>query len=110
MAKTIFDTVEKHKKKLDKKKVEEREGKLRVKLPAAQYDTLKRSRFPLVVVIGGVQGAGRGETVTLLHEWMDPRNIASHALGPPTDEELERPPMWRYWRRLPAKGKMGIFF
>jgi polyphosphate:AMP phosphotransferase len=27
-----------------------------------------------------------------------------------TDEELARPPAWRYWRQLPAKGRMGVFF
>jgi thymidylate kinase len=26
------------------------------------------------VVIGGVDGAGKGETVNLLNEWMDPRH------------------------------------
>ena len=31
-------------------------------------------------------------------------------LGAPTDEERERPQMWRYWRALPPKGKIGIFF
>ncbi|MDT8421955.1 MAG: hypothetical protein RQ754_16125, partial [Desulfuromonadales bacterium] len=24
--------------------------------------------------------------------------------------DRERPPMWRYWRALPAKGEIGIFF
>jgi polyphosphate:AMP phosphotransferase len=28
----------------------------------------------------------------------------------PTDEELAHPPAWRYWRQLPAKGRMGVFF
>ena len=41
---------------------------------------------------------------------MDPRHLQVHAMGPPSDEELERPPMWRYWRRLPPKGKIGVFF
>src|SRR5690606_40801985 len=27
-----------------------------------------------------------------------------------TDEGLARPPAWRYWRQLPPKGRMGIFF
>ena len=27
-----------------------------------------------------------------------------------TDEELARPPAWRYWRALPPKGRMGVFF
>ena len=41
---------------------------------------------------------------------MDPRHIQSHGLGDPSDEELERPTMWRFWRALPPKGKIGIFF
>jgi polyphosphate:AMP phosphotransferase len=47
--------------------------------------------------------------MNLLHEWMDPRHIESHALRELTDEEQERPPLWRYWRDLPPKGKIGIF-
>ncbi len=83
---------------------------LREALLAAQYDLLSRKAFPVVVLVGGVDGAGRGETVNLLNEWMDPRHVATHAMGAPSDEELERPPMWRFWRELPPKGKIGIFF
>jgi polyphosphate kinase 2 (PPK2 family) len=38
-------------------------------------------------------GAGKGETVNLLNEWMDPRHIVTYAFGPPSDEETARPPM-----------------
>jgi polyphosphate:AMP phosphotransferase len=41
---------------------------------------------------------------------MDPRHVRTRALGDPTDEEAERPPMWRFWRALPPKGTIGIFF
>src|SRR5258708_7440877 len=41
---------------------------------------------------------------------MDPRHIATHALAAPTDEERARPEFWRYWRILPPKGRIGIFF
>jgi polyphosphate:AMP phosphotransferase len=41
---------------------------------------------------------------------MDPRHIRTNAMGEPTDEERERPPMWRFWRALPPKGTIGIFF
>jgi len=30
-------------------------------------------------------------------------------MGEPTDEERERPRMWRFWRVLPPKGRIGIF-
>lgn len=84
--------------------------KLREALLDAQFDLLQRASFPVVIVIGGVDGAGKGETVNLLNGWMDPRHIQTHGLGEPTDEERQRPPMWRFWRLLPPKGKIGIFF
>ncbi|MEQ1440076.1 polyphosphate:AMP phosphotransferase [Fontimonas sp. SYSU GA230001] len=83
---------------------------LRADLLDAQYDLLKDSRFPVIVLISGVRGAGKGETVNLLNEWMDPRHIHTHAFDSPTDEERERPYMWRFWRALPPKGRIGILF
>lgn len=83
---------------------------LREALLDAQYDLLQKAEFPVIILISGVDGAGKGETVNLLNEWMDPRHIQTNAVGEPTDEERERPPMWRYWRLLPPKGKIGIFF
>ncbi|CAH2030111.1 polyphosphate:AMP phosphotransferase [Trichlorobacter ammonificans] len=82
---------------------------LREALLDAQLDLLQSRRFPVIILLAGVDCAGKGETMNLLHEWMDPRHIESHALRELTDEERERPPMWRYWRDLPPKGKIGIF-
>jgi polyphosphate kinase 2 (PPK2 family) len=56
-----------------------------------------------------VDGSGKGETINLLYSWMDPRHISTLAFSTPSDEELSRPFMWRYWRALPPKGKVGIF-
>ncbi|HVY05898.1 MAG TPA: polyphosphate:AMP phosphotransferase [Burkholderiales bacterium] len=84
--------------------------RLREALLDAQFDLFQDASFPVIVLIGGVDGAGKGETVNLLNEWMDPRHIRTVAFGEPTDEERERPPMWRYWRALPPKGKIGILF
>jgi polyphosphate:AMP phosphotransferase len=63
----------------------------------------------VVILVAGVDGAGKSETVNTLNEWMDPRHIQTHGLAEPSDEERERPYMWRYWRLLPPKGKIGIF-
>jgi AMP-polyphosphate phosphotransferase len=83
---------------------------LRTALLDTQYAVLEQSRFPVVVVIGGVDGAGKGETVNLLTGWMDPRHIHTHAFGRATPEEREHPPMWRFWRTLPSRGRTGIYF
>ena len=84
--------------------------KLRAALLKAQYDLLANGKFPVVIIIGGVDGAGKGETVNLLNEWMDSRHIITQAFGTPSDEESERPPMWRFWRALPPKGRIGVLF
>ena len=82
---------------------------LRKELLDAQFDLAEKSKFPVIILVGGVDGAGRGETVNLLNEWMDPRFIQTHGMGDPSDEEMERPMMWRFWRALPPKGKIGVF-
>ena len=95
--------------KIDKATYDAEVPKLREALLEAQLDLAKLAKFPVIILIGGVDGAGRGETVNLLNEWMDPRFVQTHGMGEPSDEELDRPMMWRFWRALPPKGKIGVF-
>src|SRR5690349_5343902 len=83
---------------------------LREALLEAQFELQQQKRFPVIILINGIEGAGKGETIKVLNEWMDPRLIEVRTFDQQTDEELARPPAWRYWRMLPAKGRMGIFF
>lgn len=83
---------------------------LREALLQAQYRLREQARFPVLILINGIEGAGKGETIKLLNEWMDPRLIRVDSFDVPSDEELAHPPAWRYWRRLPPKGLTGIFF
>lgn len=94
--------------KVPKKEFDKAVPKLRMELLQLQQ-RLRLADFPVVIVIAGVDGAGKHETVNLLNEWMDPRWIVTHAYGQPSEEESERPEFWRYWRDLPPKGKIGIF-
>ena len=93
-----------------KKSVYEKEvPALRADLLEAQLELAQSARFAVIILIGGLDGSGRGATVNLLNEWMDPRHIQSHGMGEPSDEELDRPMMWRFWRALPPRGKVGVF-
>jgi len=96
--------------KIDKETYDREVPNLREDLLNAQYDLSQQRRFPVIIVVGGVDGAGKSETVNLLNEWMDPRHIQTHAFPDPSDEERERPYMWRFWRALPPRGKIGILF
>ena len=94
---------------IDKASYEAQVPQLREDLLEAQMDLARLGKFPVIILVGGVDGAGRGETVNLLNEWMDPRFVQTHGMGEPSDEELARPMMWRFWRALPAKGRIGVF-
>jgi polyphosphate:AMP phosphotransferase len=104
----MFETAELGR-RIDKESYAAEAPRIREALLAAQK-RLSGSRTPLIVIVGGVEGAGKAETVNLLLEWMDPRGIQTHAMWDSTDEEAERPPMWRFWRMLPPRGRTGIFF
>jgi len=95
--------------KIDKATYDTQVPKLREALLDVQFELAEKATFPVIILVGGVDGAGRGETVNLLNEWMDPRFIQTHGMGEPSDEEMERPMMWRFWRALPPKGKIGVF-
>lgn len=82
--------------------------KLRLELLEAQRQ-LQKAAVPVIVLLGGADGTGKGETVKRVLEWLDPRGLDTHAFGATTDEERERPRWWRYWMRLPPRGRIGIF-
>ena len=82
---------------------------LRAALLEAQVSLHAGKKVPVVVLVSGQDGAGKGETINLLYEWMDARFLSTLAFSEPTDEERERPAMWRYWQSLPPKGRVGIF-
>ena len=95
--------------KIDKATYKTAVPALRAALLEAQVSLQESKKIPVVVLISGQDGAGKGETINVLYEWMDPRFISTLAFSMPSDEERERPPMWRYWRSLPPKGRVGIF-
>jgi len=93
---------------VSKSEYKRREPPLRQALLESQI-ALREAGFPVIVLLAGVDGAGKGETVNLLNEWMDPRWIATHAFDAPTTTEVERPRFWRYWQTLPPRGRIGLY-
>lgn len=76
---------------VDKALYKREAAELRQALLDAQYDLQQNGRFPVLILIAGVEGTGKSETVNLLNEWMDPRHIRTSAFFDPSDEEHERP-------------------
>ena len=94
--------------KVSKEEYQQEVSELRTRLLQAQVE-LGEADFPLIILISGMDGAGKGETINLLNEWLDPRHIRTAAFDKPTDEEKQRPRFWRFWRSLPSKGRMALY-
>jgi polyphosphate kinase 2 (PPK2 family) len=81
---------------------------LQERLRALQYE-LQRAEIATVVVFEGVDGAGKGTTISRLVGRLDPRLYRVVPSTPPTKEERGRHFLWRYQMKLPGDGSLTIF-
>ncbi|MFN2349934.1 MAG: polyphosphate:AMP phosphotransferase [Thioalkalivibrio sp.] len=95
--------------KVSKSEYKEALPELRAALTEAQQ-RLRDSGGSVLVIVEGVEGVGRGEVVNHLNGWLDTRGTETHAFWDVSSEEQSHPRHWRYWRSLPARGKIGLFF
>ena len=85
----MFEAAEiKH--KVDKATFKREEPKLRAGLIKSQYALADKKPFEVVVLICGLAGAGRGEVLGMLNEWLDPRLVETADCDQPSDEDRER--------------------
>ena len=95
--------------KVDKEVYKRESAEVRARLLAAQVRMVE-ANLAVVIIVAATGSAGKSEVVNLLYEWLDARGLQTYPIEKPSDEERERPPMWRYWRRLPQRGAIAIFF
>lgn len=94
--------------KVEKVAYKKEAEKLRLELLKAQM-RLPEAKVPLVILVSGVEAAGKTTFTNTLLEWLDARGVQVHAPWTPTDEEAERPAFWRWWSSLPAAGRTAVF-
>jgi polyphosphate kinase 2 (PPK2 family) len=63
----------------------------------------------LVCAFEGNDAAGKGGAIRRLRAALDPITSHVHPIAAPSDEELARPYLWRFWRRIPPRGHVAIF-
>jgi polyphosphate:AMP phosphotransferase len=95
--------------KVAKEDFKREELEMRTDLLAAQRE-LRGTNTPVIILVLGVDGAGKGDTVDRLTEWLDTRGLRTFDFWDETDEERERPRFWRFWRALPPRGEIAILF
>jgi polyphosphate:AMP phosphotransferase len=81
---------------------------LQDRLLDAQFELRKSHERAVAVIVTGIPGAGRSEVVNELLGWLDPKFVTVYGFRAPNDVERERPPLWRYWRIMPPRGRIAI--
>ena len=93
---------------MKKKDYEAHMERLQIELVKMLAD-LRATGKRLVVVFEGRDAAGKGGTIGVLRENLNPRNCAVVALAKPTEREAAQWYFQRYVDWLPAAGEMAIF-
>lgn len=94
--------------RLSKKAYQARAQVLREALVQLQVE-LKKTPFKVLLILAGPEGAGRGNLLNTLAEWLDPRGVETFSYHAPTAEEAKHPHQWRFWRSLPGIGRIGLY-
>jgi PPK2 family polyphosphate:nucleotide phosphotransferase len=66
-------------------------------------------RHALLVVLQGIDAAGKDGTIRHVMSGVNPQGVSVHSFKVPSAEELSHDFLWRYGRRLPARGQITIF-
>ena len=62
-----------------------------------------------IVAVEGWDASGKGGVIQRLTAEWDPRYYQVWPIAAPTEEERERHFLWRFWKRLPARGEINVF-
>jgi PPK2 family polyphosphate:nucleotide phosphotransferase len=81
-----------------------------VDLLAEYQDRLAaQDAFGVLLVLQGLDAAGKDSTIKHVMSGVNPQWVAVSAFKQPSAEELNHDFLWRYQRALPDRGRIGIF-
>jgi len=65
--------------------------------------------YGLLVILQAMDAAGKDGTIRHVMSGVNPQGVSVSSFKVPSSEELDHDYLWRYARRLPARGEIGIF-
>lgn len=95
-------------KRMDKetyKQVTEREGE---RLGLLQRKC-REAKIPVMIILEGLGASGKGTQINRLIQALDPRGFDVYANDKSTQEERMHPFLWRFWTKVPARGRIAVF-
>lgn len=70
-----------------------------------QQMKLKEHKLPVLVLFEGWGASGKGTTIGRVIKYIDPRFFKVATMSKPTEDELRRPFLYRYFNQIPEAGK-----
>lgn len=95
-------------KSMQKKEYDKQIGKLEVRFGELQRKC-KEKNIPITVVFEGLDASGKGTMINRMIQSLDPRGFKVFTLGRKNEEEAMRPYFWRFFTKIPERGRMHIF-
>jgi PPK2 family polyphosphate:nucleotide phosphotransferase len=93
-----------------KKKDGKQQLELTVEMLAEYQQRLAaEERHGVLVVLQGIDAAGKDGTIRHVMSGVNPQGVSVHSFKVPSSEELSHDYLWRYGRRVPARGQITIF-
>ncbi len=80
-----------------------------VRLSEAQERLAANDVYSVLVVLQAIDAAGKDGMIKHVMSGLNPQGCQTYSFKRPSEEELDHNFLWRYWRALPERGRIGIF-
>ncbi|MCR5775338.1 MAG: polyphosphate:AMP phosphotransferase [Lachnospiraceae bacterium] len=95
-------------KKPEDEEIASRLQEARAELAGMQM-SIKDKKLPVLIIFDGWGGAGKGSVMGKVIKNLDPRFYKTETLSKPSEDELRKPFLYRYFVRIPEAGKFSFF-
>jgi polyphosphate kinase 2 (PPK2 family) len=79
------------------------------RLSELQQKLYADGRWSVLVVLQAMDAAGKDSVITHVMTGLNPQGVEVHPFKAPSQEELDHDFLWRTEKRLPERGRIGIF-
>jgi PPK2 family polyphosphate:nucleotide phosphotransferase len=96
----------------EKQKKKENEAALAditVRLTRLQAKLYAHDHYAVLLVFQAMDAAGKDGTIKAVLSGLNPTGCQVFSFKAPSSEELEHDFLWRIWRSLPERGRIGVF-
>lgn len=84
-------------------------GEYQDEIRELQSKLYAHDHYAVLMIFQGMDSAGKGGAIKHVMSGINPQGCQVFSFGPPSSEELDHDFLWRTNKRLPERGRIGIF-